>query len=118
MVLRRGQATVLTYHSDVVRQRSIMRFYRSVLVRRPGGGGRDHRRSHPCRRAAICEPIGNKLHLIPYGIPLARFQEPPATGQLARLRSTYGAVLHSSRTPAGCLLLFVGRCATTRDWTT
>ena len=108
-VLRRGQATVLTYHSDVVRQRSIMRFYRSVLVRVLAGVDAIIVGSPPMQESSYLRAYRNKLHLIPYGIPLARFQEPPATGQLARLRSTYGAVLHSSRTPAGCLLLFVGR---------
>jgi glycosyltransferase involved in cell wall biosynthesis len=108
-VLRRGRATVLTYHSDVVRQRSIMRFYRSVLVRVLAGVDAIIIGSPPMGESSYLQAYRAKLHMIPYGIPLARFREPPVTEELARLRSTYGDVGDRNRTPGECLLLFVGR---------
>jgi rhamnosyl/mannosyltransferase len=108
-ILRRGRATVLTYHSDVVRQRSIMRFYRSVLVRVLAEVDAIIVGSPPMEKSSYLQAHRSKLRLIPYGIPLARFREPPVTGELARLRSTYGDVLDRNRTPGECLLLFVGR---------
>jgi rhamnosyl/mannosyltransferase len=108
-VMRRGRATVLTYHSDVVRQRTIMRFYRSVLVRVLAGVDAIIVGSPPMQESSYLQAYRDKLHLIPYGIPLARFQEPPTPDILARLHSSYGDALDRSRAPGGCLLLFVGR---------
>jgi glycosyltransferase involved in cell wall biosynthesis len=108
-VLRRGRATVLTYHSDVVRQRSIMRFYRSVLVRVLAQVDAIVIGSPPIRESSYLQAHLAKLRLIPYGIPLARFREPPSAGELARLRSLYGSARGRSSTAGECLLLFVGR---------
>jgi glycosyltransferase involved in cell wall biosynthesis len=108
-VMKRGRATVLTYHSDVVRQRSIMRFYRSVLVRILAAVDAIIIGSPPMQKSSYLQTHRDKLHLIPYGIPLARFRDPPTPGELARLHSTYGDVLHRDLTPGECLLLFVGR---------
>ncbi len=72
-LLRRGKATVLSYHSDVVRQASILRVYRPIMERvlRPVDAiiiG-----SPPMRKSSYLAPYQSKLHLIPYGIPLDRF---------------------------------------------
>jgi glycosyltransferase involved in cell wall biosynthesis len=108
-VLRRGRATVLTYHSDVVRQRSIMRFYRFVLVRILAEVDAIIVGSPPMQESSYLQAHRAKLRLIPYGIPLARFRETPSTGQLSRLGSAYGDSLGRNGAPGKCLLLFVGR---------
>ncbi len=79
-LLHRGQATVLTYHSDVVRQASILRLYRPLLRRVLRDVQAIIIGSPPMRKSAYLAEHQDKLHLIPYGIPLARFREavPPA----------------------------------------
>jgi glycosyltransferase involved in cell wall biosynthesis len=108
-LLRRGRATVLTYHSDVVRQRSIMRFYRSVLVRVLAWVDAIIVGSPPMLTSSYLQTYRDKLHLIPYGIPLDRFRKDPTAEALARLRSLYGDVFNRHETPRECFLLFVGR---------
>jgi glycosyltransferase involved in cell wall biosynthesis len=108
-LLRRGRATVLTYHSDVVRQRSIMRFYRSVLVRVLAWVDAIIVGSPPMLTSSYLQTYRDKLRLIPYGIPLDRFRKDPTAEALARLRSLYGDVFNRHETPRECFLLFVGR---------
>jgi glycosyltransferase involved in cell wall biosynthesis len=50
-----------------------------------------------------------KLHLIPYGIPIARFKTRPAADELARVRQRYLGHLSSITAAEPPLLLFVGR---------
>jgi glycosyltransferase involved in cell wall biosynthesis len=95
-VLRRGRATVLTYHSDVVRQASILRFYRPVLLRVLRAVDAIVIGSPPMRGSAYLAEHQAKLHLVPYGIPLERFRD--ARGSLD---------LPASDQPH--TLLFVGR---------
>jgi glycosyltransferase involved in cell wall biosynthesis len=108
-LLRRGRATVLTYHSDVVRQRSIMRFYRSVLVRVLAWVDAIIVGSPPMQESSYLQAYRDKLRLIPYGIPLARFWVNPTAEELARLHVAYGDTLNRHETPRECQLLFVGR---------
>jgi glycosyltransferase involved in cell wall biosynthesis len=108
-LLRKGRATVLTYHSDVVRQRSIMRFYRSVLVRVLAWVDAIIVGSPPMLESSYLHAHRDKLRLIPYGIPLANFRKRPTTEELARLRSEYGDVFDRRETTSDCRLLFVGR---------
>jgi glycosyltransferase involved in cell wall biosynthesis len=108
-VLRRGRATVLTYHSDVVRQRSIMRFYRSVLVRVLAEVDAIIIGSPPMRDSSYLQAHSAKVRLIPYGIPLARFRDLPPDEELARVRSAYGITAGQNSTSGEPLLLFVGR---------
>jgi glycosyltransferase involved in cell wall biosynthesis len=107
--LRRGRSTVLTYHSDVVRQRSIMRFYRSVLVRILAQVNAIIIGSPPMSESSYLQAYRAKLHLIPYGIALSRFVSPPPTEVLRRMRSQYGAEAGWSDDTGETLLLFVGR---------
>lgn len=123
-LLRRGRATVLTYHADIVRQAGILRFYKPILqwvLRRVNAiiiG------SPPMRGGVFLGEHQAKLRLIPYGIALARFQAAPAEPALTRLRAQVNAacaragatlasgdadstpILPHSHTPT---LLFVGR---------
>ncbi|OQA40985.1 MAG: Glycogen synthase [Chloroflexi bacterium ADurb.Bin325] len=74
-LLRRGQATVLTYHSDVVRQAKILRLYRPLLRRVLHAADAIIIGSPPMRKSAYLAEHQARLHLIPYGIPLARFRD-------------------------------------------
>jgi rhamnosyl/mannosyltransferase len=88
-LLRRGRATVLTYHSDVVRQAGLLRFYRPLLARVLCFVDAIVLGSPPMHASAYLAGHQAKLHLIPYGIPLARFQATPPDADLARVRAHY-----------------------------
>ena len=103
-LLRRGRATVLTYHSDVVRQAKIFRLYRPLLRRVLQAVDAIVVGSPPMQKSAHLVSHQEKLHLIPYGIRLARFQNPPSPDEIARIRSRY-----LGRIPEGPRLIFVGR---------
>ncbi len=75
-LLRRGKGTVLSYHSDVVRQASILRFYRPIMSQVLRRVDAIVIGSPPMRQSAYLAPYQSKLHLIPYGIPLDRFGRP------------------------------------------
>lgn len=75
-LLRRGRATVLTYHSDVVKQATILKYYRPVMERMLRRVDAIIIGSPPMRGSAYLAPHHEKLRLIPYGIPLARFKKP------------------------------------------
>lgn len=77
-LLRRGRRTVLSYHSDIVRQASILRFYRPILARVLSWVDAIVIGSPPMRASAYLASHQAKSHLIPYGIPLERFSQPPS----------------------------------------
>ncbi len=112
-LLRRGRATVLTYHADIVRQANILRFYRPLLRRVLHAVDAIIIGSPPMRGGVFLGQHQAKLHLIPYGIPVARFQARPADADLVRMRDRIAAafstfnVQPTTFTPP--LLLFVGR---------
>ncbi|MBM4461384.1 MAG: glycosyltransferase [Chloroflexi bacterium] len=112
-LLRRGQATVLSYHSDIVRQAGILRFYRPLLKRVLAAMNAIIVGSPPMRNSAYLADHQARLHLIPYGIPLARFQTPPTAEELARVWARHGAQLTGQAAAPDAqgspLLLFVGR---------
>ena len=93
-LLRRGRATVLTYHADIVRQKMILRFYRPLLERVLRRADAIIIGSPPMRGGVFLGAHGGKLRLIPYGIPLERF---------AAQR------IEANRRIVGRTLLFVGR---------
>lgn len=90
-LLRRGRATVLSYHADIVRQAGILRFYKLLLRRVLRWVDAIIIGSPPMRAGAFLGGHQSKLHLIPYGIPLARFQAQPPEADLARLRGRIAA---------------------------
>ncbi len=96
-LLRRGRATVLTYHADVVRQAGILRFYKPVLRRVLRWVAAIIIGSPPMRQGAFLAEHQAKLRLIPYGIPLARFQAAPPEADLARLRAQVDAAFSCAR---------------------
>ena len=104
---RRGQRTVLTYHSDVVRQAAILRVYRPLMARVLRSVDAIIIGSPPMRRSAYLADLNDKVNLIPYGIPLARFAATPMEADLKRVCDQYLGNLPVI--PAGPVLLFVGR---------
>lgn len=104
-LLRRGRATVMTYHSDVVRQASILKVYRPVMARVLRLVDAIITGSPPMRNSTYLAEHAARVHMIPYGIPLARFQSasapPPNTVETLHARSLPPA--HAAS------LLFVGR---------
>jgi rhamnosyl/mannosyltransferase len=123
-LLRRGKITVLSYHADIVRQASILRVYKPLLRRVLRWVNAIVIGSPPMRGGAFLGEHQHKLHLVPYGIPLARFRAEPDEADRARLRAqidaafprpgaspasedTYAAIHLPS--PSAPLLLFVGR---------
>ena len=123
-LLRRGRAVVLTYHADVVRQATIMRYYRPVALRVLRWVDAIVVSSPPMRRSALLAEHQTKLNLIPFGIPVERFRAEPPEADLARLRTRIAAMFSratsaSERTdssvtpilphPDTPTLLFVGR---------
>ena len=130
-LLRRGRGTVLSYHADIVRQASILRFYKPVLHHVLRWVDAIVIGSPPMRDGAFLGEHQAKLRLIPYGIALDRFRAEPNEADLERLRAQLtvaftgagtetapelasekaDSTLHAPRSsaPAPRLLLFVGR---------
>ena len=99
LLLGRGKKTVISYHSDIVRQRSMLRFYRPFLWQV----------LHKADRVLVASPqyvqsspflsrIAHKCEIVPYGIPLDRFTDIDSA-KVASLRTYH----------PGPILLFVGR---------
>ena len=86
-LLRHGRATVLSYHADIVRQASILRFYKPLLRRVLRWADAIIIGSPPMRGGAFLGEHQAKLTLIPYGIPLARFRAEPAEADLRVMRA-------------------------------
>ncbi|HUW09737.1 MAG TPA: glycosyltransferase, partial [Anaerolineae bacterium] len=103
-LLGRAERTVLSHHSDVVRQERILRFY-APLLRRVLGAADGIIAATPQYRdsSPFLQSHTNKCRLIPYGIDLHRFGEPDAS-TVAALRAR-----HSPDGTGLPLLLFVGR---------
>ena len=95
----RARRTVITYHSDVVRQAGILRFYNPLLRRILRGADRliatspQYVQSSPYLR-----PLQDRVSVIPLGLDLARFEQPDPQ-QVADLKARF----------PGPRLLFVGR---------
>jgi glycosyltransferase involved in cell wall biosynthesis len=112
-LLRRGRAVVLSYHADVVRQATIMRYYLPVLVRVLRWVDTIVIGSPPMRRSALLAEHQAKLNLIPYGIPLTRVRSHIAAGSAGADFTPVTQAPDSSTPPhlrsSAPLLLFVGR---------
>lgn len=107
-LLGRAHCTVLSYHSDIVRQALILRFYAPLLRRFLRRVDRiivatpQYRDSSP-----FLQPHRHKCVLIPYGIDLQRFREADPL-QVKAIRERYGQPA-SDASSSRPLLLFVGR---------
>jgi glycosyltransferase involved in cell wall biosynthesis len=103
-LLHPARRTVISYHSDVVRQASILRFYKPLMKRVLQRADAIIYGSPPMKNSRYLQPHQKKLHLIPYGIPLDRFLHEPVRTETDRVTAQYPAV--NSALPK---LLFVGR---------
>jgi len=120
LLLRRGRRTVMSYHSDVVRQANILRLYRPLLRRVLGSIDAFIVASPQLRQSTYLAEFQSRVHMIPYGLPLERFTTEPQPGELARAQSEYIARQFAPASngndtplpglpPDSPLLLFVGR---------
>ncbi len=97
-LLPRGRATVVSYHSDVVRQKRLLRLYRPLMMRalrradRILVGSPAYVESSP-----VLQGLRDKCRVAPYGIDGRRFASADPA-RVAALRARFG----------GPLILFVG----------
>ncbi len=98
-LLGRGRATVLTYHSDVIKQAGILKLYNPLLRRILQSMDRIIATSAPyIQSSPYLRPIADRCTVIPLGIDTERFSRPqPLDVNMLRTRHP------------GPLLLFVGR---------
>ena len=103
-LLHPAKRTIISYHSDVVRQASILRFYKPLMKHVLRKADAIIYGSPPMKNSAYLQPHQSKLHLVPYGIPLDRFLAEPSDAEIDRVKAHYPiAATDRSR------LLFVGR---------
>ena len=107
-----GRRTVITYHSDIVKQAGLLRFYTPFLRALLRRADKILVASPPyVQSSAFLRPIHErtpeKIAIVPFGIDLTRFAPSPTVGEgwgggseAAAIRARYGP---------GPLLLFVGR---------
>jgi len=98
-LLRRGRISVMTYHSDVVRQAFFLRFYGPLLRRSLRQMDQIMPTSEPyIQSSPWLRPLADKCTVVPLGVEVARFSAPqPQAVQAIRQRFP------------GPILLFVGR---------
>ncbi len=98
-LLRRGRATVMTYHSDVVRQARVLRLYGPLLKAVLRSMDRILATSEPyIASSPWLRPLAAKCTVVPLAIDVSRFLH-PHTQQVASIRRRF----------PGPILLFVGR---------
>lgn len=102
----RSRRTVITWHSDVVRQRRILRLYAPLLRRVLGRADRIFPTSAAyLRRSPFLAPVRDRCQVVPLGIRLDPFQT-PSPERAARLRLAWSAGADGGARP---VVLFVGR---------
>jgi len=115
-LLGRARRTVITYHSDIVRQQGLLRFYRPLLWRVLAKADRIIATSpNYIATSPYLQPFADKCVVIPLGIDADRFSAPDPAHVAAfrnrilindERRSKEGI---SANQPPSALLLFVGR---------
>ena len=99
LLLGRARQTVVTYHSDVVRQQGWLRLYAPLLRRVLGAADRIIVTSEAYQRSSpFLQPFVDRCRLVPLGVDVQRFLAADPT-QVSDLRRQLGDPL----------LLFVGR---------
>jgi glycosyltransferase involved in cell wall biosynthesis len=99
LLLGRNAHTVMTYHSDVVRQKRLLRLYKPLLWRVLHKTERIIATSPKyIRSSPFLSRLGDKCVVIPLGVDVSRFAQAPPQ-EVAAIRQRHGAPL----------LLFVGR---------
>ena len=103
-LLHPARRTVISYHSDVVRQAGLLRFYKPALKRVLKHADAIIVGSPPMTSSPYLAEHQAKVQIIPYGILLDRFVTLPTAPEIKRVRERYPAI-----TTALPKLLFVGR---------
>lgn len=99
LLLGKSKFTIISYHSDVVRQAKLLRLYRPIMLRVLAKSARIIASSQAYLDSSpILPAFKKKCVVIPYGIDQSHLKEPDLAG-VASLRDKYGT---------GPLLLFVG----------
>jgi rhamnosyl/mannosyltransferase len=104
LVYGRARRTVITWHSDIVRQKTLLRFYAPILRRVIARAdviiptSEVYARTSPWLRNHL-----DKCRPAPLGVNVRRFQAAGDASRAAQLRSTW------NRQPANLTLLSVGR---------
>jgi len=89
-LLGRAKATVLTYHSDIIRQKTLLRFYRPLMMRVLEGVSRIIATSPQyVASSEVLRRFRAKCVVIPFGIEQERFRIPDGAGRQVLL-SRYG----------------------------
>lgn len=102
LVLGRGRKTVITYHSDIIRQRQLLRFYRPLLLRVLDRADRIIATSPQyVQSSPFLSRVAHKCEVVPLGIPLKPFTDVDR-GRVDELLARYGQKPRR-------LLLFVGK---------
>src|SRR5690606_6862395 len=100
----RGRRIVVTYHSDVVRQKGLLLFYAPLMRHILRRVDRIIATSPAyVRSSSVLAPLADRCTVIPLGIDTAHFATPRAPEAVAALRARL------AEGPARHLLLFVGR---------
>ncbi len=109
LVFGRARRTVITWHSDVVRQQRILRLYAPVLERVLQRAHRIFPTSAAyLRRSPFLQPVASRCRVIPLGIHLEPFASPEPSGA-ARLRLRWSGPPRGHADRARPVILFVGR---------
>ena len=96
--------TVITYHSDIVRQRRLLQLYEPLLRRVLGQADRILVTSAPYLRSSPYLPaLRHKCDVVPLGIDVERFAGNGPDGLRLRARQRYGLA------PDAFVIVFVGR---------
>ncbi len=105
LLLRRGTATVLTYHSDIVRQRGLLTLYHPLLLALLARVDLVLATSEPyVRSSPYLRRVVHKTVVAPLGIAHQRF-DPPPPGAITAMRARMGAGAADPRP----VILSVGR---------
>jgi glycosyltransferase involved in cell wall biosynthesis len=95
----RGRRTIITYHSDVVKQQSILRFYRPIMQRVLNRADRILVSSpRYLETSPVLQALASRCEVVPYGINRQAFLS-SLPDETAQVRARY---------PGQRLLLFVG----------
>lgn len=98
LLLGRARHTVISYQSDIVRQRTLLRLYEPLLWRSLAHADRIIANNpNYVRTSPYLSRVAAKCVVVPIGVDIQRFRQPDPTA-VARLRQLYGQPL----------ILFVG----------
>jgi glycosyltransferase involved in cell wall biosynthesis len=110
LLVGRSRKMVITYHSDIVRQKYLLHMYRPFLYRLLARADRITVSSPNYIQSSIyLQPLAGKCVVIPHGVDLGRFVATAGVQRRAQeLRQHYAPRTPGDGVPALSLILFVG----------